>query len=192
MWKLARVHLDVRTCQNIQISDTSFLLLAHTGLFFFAKWSFVFLLLEVIREFYRFLHRRKMTYLLFFLRVTNQISQSPLNFMKLIFRGRVSRYVLYSVLANSFSHDEMMRGFALLLLWNRSSVDTRWSQIPQNASRIHILGVSYLGSDGDIKTLTFKKMSTVQKLEWIKEEKIATLNKEYENLGLSDELIKVE
>ena len=112
--------------------------------------------------------------------------------MKLIFRDRVSRYVLYLVLANSFSHDEMMRGFALLLLWNRSSVDTRWSQIPQNASRIHILGVSYLGSDEDIKTLTFKKMGTALKLELIKEEKIATSNKEYENLGLSDELIKVE
>lgn len=84
-----------------------------------------------------------------------------------------------------------MRGFALLLLWNRSSVDTRWSQIPQNASRIHILGVSYLGSDEDIKPLTFKKMGTVT-LEWIKEQKLATLNKEYENLGLSDELIKVE
>ena len=40
--------------------------------------------------------------------------------------------------------------------------------------------------------MTFKKMGTALKLEWIKEQKIATLNKEYENLGLSDELIKVE
>ena len=72
MWKFAGVHPDVKTCQNIQISDTFFSFVSSRWAFFIVKcfWFLFFFLLKVIREFDRFLHRRRMIYLLCFLRVT--------------------------------------------------------------------------------------------------------------------------